>query len=164
MPDPVGPALLVWLETTALAAAMREWLWLYPAVEVVHILGFVLLVGAAAMFDLRLLGVARGLDLNALARFLLPWSWTGLALGVPSGLLLFSAHATEMMDNPAFQLKLALIAAAGLNVLWFHRGVLRTGGAWTHGGVTPRRARIAAATSLLLWVGVITCGRLLAYL
>lgn len=51
MPDPVGPALLVWLETTALAAAMREAQWFYPAVEVVHILGFVLLVGAAAMLQ-----------------------------------------------------------------------------------------------------------------
>lgn len=162
MPDPVGPALLVWLESTAPAAAMREALWLYPAVEVVHILGFVLLVGAAAMFDLRLLGVARGLDLNALARFLLPWSRTGLAVVVPSGLLLFSAHATEMIENPAFQLKLALILAAGLNAWWFHRGVMRGAAAW--GGVTPRRARLAAGTSLLLWVGVIACGRLLAYL
>jgi hypothetical protein len=162
MPDPAGPVLLVWLETTAPAAAMREALWLYPAVEVVHILGFVLLVGAAAMFDLRLLGVARGLDLNALARFLLPWSRTGLAVVVPSGLLLFSAHATEMIVNPAFQLKLALILAAGLNAWWFHRSVMRGAAAW--GGATPRRARLAAGTSLLLWVGVIGCGRLLAYL
>lgn len=164
MHDPVGPALLVWLETTALAGAMREWLWLYPAVEVAHIVGLVLLVGAAAMFDLRLLGVARGLGVRALARFLLPWSWTGLAVVVPSGLLMFSAHATEVAENPAFQLKLALIAAAGLNAWWLHRGALRHAHTWEHSEATPRRARFAAAASLLLWVGVIACGRLLAYL
>lgn len=163
MPDPVGPALLAWLETTAPAAAMREWLWLYPAVEVIHIVGLVLLVGAAAMFDLRLLGGGRTLAVCALARFLLPWSWLGLAVVVPSGLLLFSAHASEVMANPAFQLKLALIAAAGLNVLWLHRGTLRAADAWEMGQPTPRRARVAAAASLLLWVGVILCGRLLAY-
>lgn len=163
MHDPVGPALLVWLETTALAGAMREWLWLYPAVEIVHISGIVLLVGAVAMFDLRLLGVARGLGVNALARFLLPWSWTGLAVVVPSGLLMFSAHATEMADNPAFQVKLVLIATAGLNAWWLHGGVLREAAAWEH-KTTPRRARLAAGASLLLWVGVIACGRLLAYL
>jgi hypothetical protein len=163
MHDPVGPALLVWLETTALAGAMREWLWLYPAVEIVHISGIVLLVGAVAMFDLRLLGVARGLGVNALARFLLPWSWTGLAVVVPSGLLMFSAHATEMADNPAFQVKLVLIATAGLNAWWLHGGVLREAAAWEH-ETTPRRARLAAGASLLLWVGVIACGRLLAYL
>jgi hypothetical protein len=55
MHPPSGPAWLVWLETTQLAVAMRQWLWLYPIVEIVHILGFVLLVGAAFMFDLRLL-------------------------------------------------------------------------------------------------------------
>ncbi|MBP2671750.1 MAG: hypothetical protein H6Q85_1816, partial [candidate division NC10 bacterium] len=44
-----GPAWLIWLETTAVATAMRQWLWLYPVVEIVHILGFVVLVGAAAL-------------------------------------------------------------------------------------------------------------------
>ena len=57
MHHPVGPAWLVWLETSALAEAMRQWTWLYPGVEIVHIVGFVVLVGAAIMFDLRLLGV-----------------------------------------------------------------------------------------------------------
>lgn len=164
MHDPVGPALLVWLETTALAVAMREGLWLYPIVEIVHIAGFVLLVGAAAMFDLRLLGVARGLDVGALARFLLPWSRLGLAVAVPSGLLMFSAHATEMIENPAFQLKLALILAAGVNAWAFHRGVFRHAASWPPGAATPPGARAAAVASLALWLGVIACGRLLAYL
>ena len=164
MHDPVGPALLVWLETTALAGAMREWLWLYPAVEIVHISGFVLLVGAVVLFDLRVLGVARGPGVNAVAGFLLPWAWVGLAVVVPSGGLMFSAHATELAANPAFQLKLALIATAGLNAWLFHRGVFRAAQAWTHAGVPPLRARFAAAASLLLWLGVIACGRLLAYL
>jgi hypothetical protein len=147
MHDPVGPALLVWLETTALAAAMREWLWLYPAVEIVHLAGIVLLVGRWRCSTCACSGMARGLDVNALARFLLPWSWTGLAVVVPSGLLMFSAHATEMMENPAFQLKLALIATAGLNAGWLHRGALREAAAWAH-GATPRRARVAAGASL----------------
>ena len=34
----------------AIATAMRENLWLYPTVEIVHILGFVILVGAVVMF------------------------------------------------------------------------------------------------------------------
>ena len=48
--------LLIWLEGTAVAVAMREWSWLYPLVEMLHILGFVVLVGSAATFDVRLLG------------------------------------------------------------------------------------------------------------
>ena len=43
-----GPAWAVWLEATSLGVAMRQWLWLYPAVEIAHIVGFVVLetVGA----------------------------------------------------------------------------------------------------------------------
>ena len=142
---------------------MREWLWLYPAVEIVHILGFILLVGAAAVFDLRLLGVARHLPAIQIARFVLPWARGALLLIVPTGLLMFTAHATEMATNPAFRLKLVLLAAAGLNALLFHRRVFRGVAGWNVGASAPRAARRAAVSSLLLWTGVVTCGRLIAY-
>ena len=164
MHPPAGPAWLVWLETTRLAGAMREWLWLYPAVEVVHILGFALLVGAAALFDLRLLGVARHLPVVQAAWFLLPWARRSLVLIAPTGALMFIAHATEMAANPAFRLKLVLLAAAGLNALVFHRGVFRGVEAWNAGVPAPAAARGAALLSLLLWAGVVSCGRLIAYL
>ncbi len=164
MHEPIGPAWLVWLETTAVAVAMRRSLWLYPAVEIAHILGFVLLVGSAAMFDLRLLGLSRRIPVADLERHLLPWARASLLLVVPSGLLMFSAHATEMAANPAFRLKLALIAAAGLNAALFHRWPFRSVEAWNKDARTPPGARAAAVLSLVLWTGVIACGRLLAYL
>ena len=57
-----------WLESSGIAVAMREWTWLYPIVEIAHIIGFVVLVGAAFLFDLRLLGVSRVLPVIHLAR------------------------------------------------------------------------------------------------
>ena len=60
-----------WLEASGVAVAMREWTWAYPIVEITHIIGFVVLVGAAFMFDLRLLGVSRWLPLTDLARHLI---------------------------------------------------------------------------------------------
>jgi hypothetical protein len=161
---PVGPAWLVWLETTALAGAMRHWLWLYPIVEIAHIVGFVVLVGAAVMFDLRLLGLSRALPVSAMARHHLPWARAALAVVVPSGVLMFMAHATEFAENPAFRVKLVLLAAAGLNALLFHRGAFRTVAGWEAGRPVPVTARAAAVASLALWVGVIAAGRLLAYL
>ena len=164
MHPPSGPAWLVWLETTRVAAAMREWLWLYPAVEIVHILGFVLLVGAAFLFDLRLLGLSRQLPVSGMAVHLLRWARLSLVLVVPSGLLMFAAHATEMADNPAFQLKLVFIGAAGLNAAIFHRIPFRSVGDWDTEMASPFLARGAAVVSLVSWTGAITCGRLLAYL
>ena len=64
MHPPSGAWWLVWLETSGLAVAMRQWLWLYPAVEIVHILGFVLVVGAGFYFDLRLLGAGPALPVS----------------------------------------------------------------------------------------------------
>jgi hypothetical protein len=158
-----GPAWAVWLEATAVGTAMRQWLWLYPIVEIVHIVGFVVLVGAAFMFDLRLLGLSRAVPVSALADHLLCWARWALVLVVPTGTLMFVAHATEMSANPAFRLKLLLIAAAFLNAGVFHRWPFRAVGDWDTEIAGPLGARLAGALSLGLWVGVLACGRLLAY-
>ena len=164
MHAPTGPAWLVWLETSAVAEAMRQWLWLYPLVEIVHIVGFVILVGAALMFDLRLLGISRALPVTGMERHLLRAARLSLLLVVPSGVLMFVAHATEMADNPAFRLKLVLLLAAAVNAGVFHRAPFRTVARWDRHAPAPFPARVAAALSVALWVGVIACGRLLAYL
>src|SRR5207253_7149256 len=45
-----------WLEQTSLGAGVRESLWLFPAIETLHLLGMAALVGTTAVFDFRLLG------------------------------------------------------------------------------------------------------------
>lgn len=164
MHEIAGPALLVWLESSGFAAAMRQWLWLYPIVEIVHVTGIALLVGSIAMLDLRVLGLSRTLPLDRLARHVLPWSLTGFVIIVLSGSMMFSAHATEFWGNPAFAVKMTLIALAGLNALWFHFGALRNITTDGSSAPPPAKAKVAAGVSLLVWIGVISCGRLLAYL
>ena len=163
MHPPEGAAWLVWLETSALAAAIRQWQWLYPIVEILHILGFVLVVGGAFYFDLRLLGRSRGLAVSGLAKHLLRWARTGFLVVLPTGFMMFSAHATEFAVNPAFRLKLIFVVAALLNAAAFHRWPFRAVGRWDVGVGTPGWARFAATLSLVCWVGAIACGRLLAY-
>lgn len=163
MHPPVGPAWLVWLELSGLGEMMRKSAWMYPIVETLHILGFVMLVGAAVLFDLRVLGLGRGLPVSALARHLLRWSWAGFALVLPAGLMMFSAHATEFATNSAFLLKLGLLAAAGANVVYFHLGPYRSVPSWDAQGAAPASARASAALSIAIWVAVIACGRFIAY-
>ncbi|RJG27482.1 hypothetical protein [Massilia cavernae] len=155
--------LLGWLEATPLAAAMRGSTWMYPIVEIFHITGFAILVGSVALFDLRVLGFARALPVQALARHLLPWAVASLGLIVPAGLMMFSAHPHDFAGNPVFQLKLSLIALAGLNAAWFHLGVYRGAASWNTQVAAPPLARVQAAASLAIWIAVICCGRLLAY-
>ncbi len=154
---------LLWLENTGLAVTVRESAWLYPAVETLHIIGFVILVGAATMFDLRLLGASRGLPVSDAARHLLSWSRASLIVVIPTGLLLFMSNATALSVNPAFRLKLVLLIAAGLNALIFHRWSFKTVAAWDREAPAPPQAKISAAVSLALWASIISCGRFIAY-
>src|SRR5688572_21016826 len=108
------------LEGSALGQAMRQWLWLYPSVEIVHIVGIGLLFGSIAILDLRLLGVTRAIPVRLLARHVLPWTAASFLLIVPSGFLMFTAHASEFVSSPVFLLKMGLIFAAGLNAALFH--------------------------------------------
>lgn len=99
--EPVGPAWLMWLEHSALAVAMRNWIWLYPIVEIVHILGIVLLAGSTFMFDLRLLGLSRHVRVTDMARHLLPRAGVPRAVvgrdrgGPPVGLFLGARSTTN---------------------------------------------------------------------
>jgi hypothetical protein len=151
------------IEASALATAMREWLWLYPIVEIVHLAGIALLFGSIAVLDLRLLGLSRGIPVRRLAAHVLPWTAGAFLLIVPSGLMMFIAHAHDFIQNEVFALKIGLILAAGANAAAFHAGAYRGAASWDVERVPPVSARVAAGLSLVLWIAVIACGRLLAY-
>ncbi|MFD1142534.1 DUF6644 family protein [Larkinella insperata] len=160
-----GPIPVEWLqqiENTGMAATIRQSNWLYPGLEIVHIVGIVLLVGGAFVFDWRLLGFSPKLPVDDLAAHVLPWSRRGLALVVPSGLLLFSTNAESLGNDPMFWLKMILIVVAGVNVAVFHRITFRSPAGW-QGDKTPPGAKAAAICSILVWLAIIACGRLLAY-
>ncbi len=150
------------IERLPLAMAMRHDLWLYPTVEIFHIIGFVTLAGSIIVLDLRLLGLSKALPVRALARHTLPWSIGALLLIVPSGLLMFVAHAGDFISNPAFITKMSLLFCAAINAVVFHAGVYRGVARWDSGTATPAAAKIHALLSLLIWIGVLACGRLLA--
>ena len=152
-----------WLEASGIAVAMREWTWAYPIVEITHIIGFVVLVGAAFMFDLRLLGVSRWLPLTDLARHLLGWSRLSLLLVLPTGFLMFMTNATKLVENPVFRLKLILIVLAGINAFVFRRWISKSIEHWNTNAGSPLMAKLSAAFSLMAWSAVISCGRLIAF-
>jgi hypothetical protein len=151
------------IEASVLGQAMRQWLYLYPAVETLHIIGIALLFGSIAVLDLRLLGLSKSLSVKRLAGHTLPWSAGAFLLIVPTGLAMFTAHASEFIGSPVFALKMCLILGAGVNAAIFHAGVFRSAADWDMNVAPPPAARTAAAVSLLVWMSVIACGRLLAY-
>jgi len=82
---------------------------------------------------------------------------------VVSGTLLFFAIPLRSYQNIFFRGKMLLLVLAGLNVLIFYARVYPKVAAGDVEGVTPRAARVAGALSLVLWVGVLFSGRMIAY-
>lgn len=156
-------ALAQALQASAWSEALRASVWLYPLVNTLHVVGIALLFGAIAPLDLRLLGAFRRVPLAPLAATLVPVATAGLLLALVSGALMFATRPLDYVAEPLFGLKLGLLGAAVLNALWLRRDSEwhRVGEA--SGEPPPRRWRWHGLLSLLLWLGVITAGRLIGY-
>jgi len=161
----ISPGALVgdWFVQSPLARILNESVWLYATVEIFHILGFVLLVGSIAIVDLRLLGLGRAVSVRALMRLVLPWTLGSLLVVVPTGLMLFTADAADLIGNRTFLIKLLLLSLVATNALIYHAGPHQGARAWDQHVMPPHAARLSAALSLLLWIAIITAGRLIAY-
>ncbi len=129
--------------------------WAYPALEAAHIAGIALLVGNLVLLELRVWGAVPELPLRPLARLSLTVALAGFVLVALTGMAMFSAQPGDLLANRAFVIKMALVALAGLNAALFHArdGLARLDGL----------ARAQTALSLGLWLGVIICGRWIAY-
>ena len=134
--------------------------WLLPAFETLHFFGMVLLLGYVGTLDLRMLGVGKGLPLGPLQR-LVPWGILGFVINLITGLGLYAANP-EQYQTWAFAAKIAFILLAGLNAMLFYvTGLKRQLGPIGPGQDVPAAAKIIAAGSLFLWIGVMFWGRML---
>lgn len=143
------------IEALPFLSHIKSSTWAYPALEVVHIFGIAMLLGNLVLLELRVFGRGRALPVQELARLSLGLAATGFTLAALSGLLMFSTQPGELIGNRAFTLKMLLLLLAGCNALWFHaRGSLQK---------LDNRARALMLFSTLVWLGVLTCGRWIAY-
>jgi len=149
------------LATLPPGAWMRGVAWAYPLVESLHIVALSTLFGAMAVVDLRLLGFSRALPIAPLMRHAVPLALLAFCFAGATGLLLFLAHADDLIGNRVFALKMCLIGAAGTNAAIFHAGQWGDPTRW--GESAPFMPRLLAAASLVIWTGVIVCGRWIAY-
>ena len=134
--------------------------WGWPVAECFHFIGLCLLFGTVGFFDLRMLGVARGIELRALHR-LIPVGIAGFAISATSGVLFVLTAPDQYLHNPAFLLKLCFMLMAGINMLLFYLIAARTVWLTAADENPPLPARVFGAVSLLSWLGVITCGRVI---
>ena len=152
------------LEASSIGVDIRESSVLFPVIEGLHVLGLSVSVGLILISDLRLAGVllhkrtAREVWSN-----FLPWLVPGFILMAITGGLLFWSHAYAAYQSYAFRAKLSLLILAGVNAAVYHLTVYRRMNEWDTASVPPAGARFAGWASVVLWVCIITMGRIMAY-
>jgi len=114
--------------------------WVFPVIESIHVMGLAAFVGTIVLADLHTLGFIP--DAGALTR----WTHTGLAVMLVTGTAMFSSDTARYLHNPAFHVKIAILAVA----LVAHFTLRRSG------------TRFAAILSLALWTSVVLAARAIA--
>ena len=67
---------LAWLQQTIVATTIRDSLLLFPLLELIHVFGLALVVGAVVVIDLHLLGVASiSRSFERMASEIMKWTW-----------------------------------------------------------------------------------------
>lgn len=150
-------ALAVALEASALGGFARGSAWAYPAANLLHLMGLVLLLGSIGLLDLRIAGLFRSLPLAPLARILRPFGVAGLVALLVGGAVMFAADAGPLVGSSLFRWKMLLVAIALANALLFNF-------LWRQEMEAPASLRVMAIVSLSLWLLVAALGRLIAYL
>ena len=155
--------VLNWLQHTWWAVGIKESDFVFPLIEGSHILSLSFSVGMVMILDMRLLRISfRSQPVSLLMGQLMPWTMTGFAVMLLTGILLFAAQAVKVYGNTFFRIKMILMLLAGLNALYYQVRYYPKMAEWER-TKTPLGVRIIAVLSLILWIGVIACGRTTAY-
>lgn len=147
-------AFCQWLENTQWALNISGSIWAYPYVQLIHFTGLSLWVGTNVALDVSLLGVGHRRQTPAqLSASLFAWNWTGFAIAITGGFMLFATAATSFIINPAFRVKLGVLLPLALIL---HIIVQRKALTWGQTMETPAIAKAAGLLEILFWVGVAT--------
>jgi hypothetical protein len=136
-------------------------IWAYPTILMLHTVGLAMVVGPNAVLDLRLLGAGSRVPISEL-RPVFRIMAIGFLINASTGIALFISEATEKGVAWIFYVKLTIIAVALLVAARLRRQLFARGIAPPTGAVSVG-VKLLAITSLALWLGAITAGRLMAY-
>ncbi len=155
-------SFFIFIERGAFSTFLRESpsIFVFPTMLIFHTVGMGFLAGTNIAIDLRLLGFASGMRIGPMQKFY-PVMWAGFVMNAVSGILLLIAYPTKALTNWVFYVKLAAITIAMIEMWMIKRRVFDD--PFVDKNPVGRNVRRLAATSLVLWLGAITAGRLLAY-
>ncbi len=154
----------VWVDGHHWSTRLHESYYMYNWVETTHVLTLMLSLGMLFLIDLRMLGYALP-DVPA-SRVASRLAWpmaVGFSVMVITGLLLYYAIPVRTSQSLWFRIKVLLLIAAAVNAWLFHRRMKASSTEWDLEPRAPKRLRISAGLSIVFWVFIVICGRMIAY-
>lgn len=156
--------ICTWLQNTSFGTGLRESIWMFPIVESTHVLALSLSVGTLLWMDLRLTGTfMKKQPMSKVSRSVLPWTLVGFGIMTITGILLFWCQAVKAYNSIFFKMKIIMLALAAINAIAYHTTIYLKMDEWDKTIPPPARARFAGWCSIILWIGIIVCGRTMAY-
>lgn len=149
---PLNPDVPTLARTWGAFTQDQSWVW--PAAETIHFIGLCLLFGVVLIYNLRILGVGKTLLPFESLRQLLPLGMLGFTLNLLTGMMFFVA-TPEQYTGFLFFLKMSLVVAGAIQLLYFMLRNKDDAGIWT---------KLIAAAGIVIWVGVVFCGHMLPWL
>jgi uncharacterized membrane protein len=149
-----------WFSATTVATLVNEYPLVWSISETLHFIGLSLLFGVASVVSLRMLGLMKNVPFDPMR--LLPLGLLGFGLNLITGMVFFIATPGQYTENIAFYWKMALMLVAIGNILC----LMVFDEAWkvAPGDDAPRSAKLLAASTMVLWIGVIYFGRMLPFM
>jgi hypothetical protein len=144
-----------WCDATSLGQAIRGVTWAFPAIETIHIMAMIGLIGGVMVIDISLLGGLRRLTPAHISQQVRPYLNTGLIIMLVTGILLFLSEALKCYDNDAFRPKMISLALALVWTFTIHRKAEKSD--------VPGSAKLVAIVSLVLWFSVGVAGRAIGF-
>jgi len=150
--------LFEWMANSAIGNWVNSAAWIWPTLECIHFASLCVLMGSLLVVDLRLVGFYRERCVPMMA-VAIRLAVAAFAVNLGTGLFFIAGNTFKYIDNAAFEIKLLLILAAGINALVYRFRLHHLVATETVNGLS-----IAVGwLSLALWAGVIVCGRMITF-
>ena len=155
-----------WIKSTALSHSIRDAVWLVPTSQAIHIVCVAIVLSSACMISFRLLGLMQlNRSVRQLAGSVIPWMFCCVAVLLVTGLVQTIAEPRRELLAGLYWTKMVMVLCVVGFTAWLAVTLRRKAPSWadTTGTRSPGAARVFAVVSLVLWAGIVICGRLIAY-
>ncbi len=154
-----------WLSTTAPSVFIKtQQAWLIPSIQSIHILAIGVAIGSVFLICLRVLGVAAmDQSVRQVNRRFFPWLHAAMWVLLASGTLMIIGEPTRELISFSFWVKMTLLAIGLGTAILFTSAVRNHETQWDEALTKRGSVKAMAVVTLVVWLCVIVCGRLIAY-